>query len=328
MENKREIWIDLLKVVSSFLVILLHSIINGLDHPPVTYSLILYYIGVFAVPIFFMINGYLQLDKTYSYNNCIKKIKNILIACFMWSTFIVILIKGHRIVDIFYNVCLGFLQEGFLWHFWFLGALAILYAFLPIFQKLFKTHKLYYVITILLIFICISIDLLNIYLNHNGYGIIKDNVCQIFRLWTWITYYFIGGCIKKGHFQNKKIVNIYSTLFVIVIAIIYQFLLSYTLYSNRYAESFYDSYIIIGCVTMIFATIKNIKVKKTFLTKLAPYTLGVYLIHPLIIDILKQTILFGDNIINLIWSIGIFCLCILFTSIIYKIPLINRSVKI
>ena len=73
MENKKEVWIDLIKVFSSFLVIILHSITNGLEHPPVPYSFIFYYVGVFAVPLFFMINGYLQVAKTHSYNYCLKK---------------------------------------------------------------------------------------------------------------------------------------------------------------------------------------------------------------------------------------------------------------
>ena len=77
---KRERWLDLIKVIACFLVVTLHTVRDGLDEGRNNIGLILFDLGVFAIPLFFMVNGYLQLRKEkVSYKYCFKKIIRIFI---------------------------------------------------------------------------------------------------------------------------------------------------------------------------------------------------------------------------------------------------------
>ena len=77
MESKveRNISLDVLKVLSCFSIVALHifgrknNLLNG----------IVYYISTFAIPIFFMVNGFLLMrKKEISYKYIVKKIYKIL----------------------------------------------------------------------------------------------------------------------------------------------------------------------------------------------------------------------------------------------------------
>ena len=76
--TKREYNIDLLKILATYLVIILHSACSGVGYKVFDISLFIYYIGGFAVPLFFMINGYLQLQKQNDYKYVFHKIMRIL----------------------------------------------------------------------------------------------------------------------------------------------------------------------------------------------------------------------------------------------------------
>ena len=70
--KERETWLDFIKIVACFLVVMLHTISYGLSENVITPSLLVYYIGTFAIPLFFMVNGYLQLRRKVSYKYVIK----------------------------------------------------------------------------------------------------------------------------------------------------------------------------------------------------------------------------------------------------------------
>ena len=71
----RENWIDLCKIISTLLVIFLHTINIGIATNKKNFALLFYNIGVFAVPLFFMVNGYLQLGRIKNYKYAFKKEK-------------------------------------------------------------------------------------------------------------------------------------------------------------------------------------------------------------------------------------------------------------
>ena len=86
VKKKRNIGIDLIKIIACILVITLHSL-SPVD-PVVSnniFNLSMYYAGTLAIPIFFMSSGYFVLNKTsISYVYSFKRIKNILIVVFSW----------------------------------------------------------------------------------------------------------------------------------------------------------------------------------------------------------------------------------------------------
>lgn len=77
MIQKRNIGIDLIKIIACILVITLHSL--SPEDPIVfnnTLNLSLYYVGKLAIPIFFMASGYFVINKpSVSYIYSFKRIK-------------------------------------------------------------------------------------------------------------------------------------------------------------------------------------------------------------------------------------------------------------
>lgn len=333
MKENRKCWIDICKITAMFLVIILHTVCNGIKDNRKDISLLIYYFGTFAIPLFFMVNGYLQLNKVKNYKYVVKKILNIFFVCFIWNIPIAIfklVINGEHL-NIVGNVFLNYIQKGYFWQFWFLGALILIYIFLPLFQKLFNRTDKYKFFTILLVIVSSLIDLFNI-VNNNFFenDIIKNIIPQIFRIWTWLTYFFIGGLIRKSDplkkLDNKKLIII--TFILLLITILYAYAFSNNLYSSLFAENLYDSFIVIATTFLIFNCFSRIQVSYKLITDIGKLNMGVYIIHPTIIKIFKYFNLLYNNYLNIIFAFLIFVICIIITKIISKIPYLNRIIKI
>lgn len=333
MKEERKCWIDICKITAMFLVIILHTVCNGIKDNQKDFSLLIYYLGTFAIPLFFMVNGYLQLNKVKDYKYVLKKILNIFIVCFIWNLPIVVfklVVEGEN-SNIISNVFFNYVQKGYFWQFWFLGALILIYIFLPLIQKLFNKTEKYKFFTILLIIVSSLVDLFNI-INNNflGNDIIKNIIPQVFRIWTWLTYFFIGGLIRKNEplkrIDNKKLITI--TLVLLFITIFYAYTFSNILYSNLYAENLYDSFIVIVTTIFIFNCFSRIQISNKLITDMGKLNMGVYIIHPTIIKIFKYFNLLYNNYLNVLFSIIIFIICIIIAKIISKIPYLNKIIKI
>lgn len=241
-----------------------------------------------------------------------------------------LVIKGKN-SNLFNNVFLNYIQKEYFWQFWFLGALILIYIFLPLIQKLFNKTDKYKFITILLIIVSFLVDLFNI-VNNNflGNDIIKNSIPQVFRIWTWLTYFFIGGLVRKNDplkkVDNKKLVII--TIVSLFITVLYAYNFSNILYSNLYAENLYDSFIVIVTTFLIFNCFSRIKISNKLVIDVGKLNMGVYIIHPTIIKIFKYFNLLNNNYLNIIFSIIIFIICIIIIKIISKIPYLNRIIKI
>lgn len=65
--------------------------------------------------------------------------------------------------------------------------------FVPLFNYLMKMHReAYFFIFFILLFISLIFDLYN---HFSRKAPLQTNVIQTFRIWTWGTYYMLGGAI-------------------------------------------------------------------------------------------------------------------------------------
>lgn len=333
VKEKRKSWIDICKIIAMFLVIILHTVCNGIKDNQKDLSLLIYYFGTFAIPLFFMVNGYLQLNKIKDYKYVLKKILNIFIVCFIWNIPIVIfkLVLEGESSNIISNVFFNYIQKGYFWQFWFLGALILIYIFLPLIQKLFNETDKYKFITILLIIVCSLVDLFNI-INNNflGNGLIRNRIPQVFRIWTWMTYFFIGGLVRKNDplkkVNNKKLVAI--TFVALFVTVLYAYNFSNILYSDLFAENLYDNIIVIITTFLIFNSFSRLHSSYKLIIDIGELNMGVYIIHPTIIKIFNYFNLLYNNYLNIFFAAIIFIICIIITKIISKIPYLNKIIKI
>ena len=87
MTKKRNVNLDGLKLLACFAVIGLHVFTYNYNNTIITY---IHYMCGYAVPIFFLVNGYLILNKkevTYTYTA--KKILKILFLVVLWNLFFI-----------------------------------------------------------------------------------------------------------------------------------------------------------------------------------------------------------------------------------------------
>lgn len=335
MEKKeRNKNLDLIKIIACFMVVCLHSVIDGLNTKNLNVGLIFYYFGVFAIPLFFMVNGFLQLKKeTIRYKYCLKKILKIITITFILNIFVVIfkyLIK-HDLNNIFINTfeCL-FLQKGMLDHLWFLGTICLIYITLPLLNKFCNKGNNIFFLTIILIILCWIIDSINIRNNFIGEEIIRKTIKQPFRLWTWFTYFCIGGCISKHSIINIKLNKLLIPFFFFSIIII-SLGIKY-LYGDMYAENAYDNIFVMITSILIFIYINNMNLNSNTINKIinifSPLVMGIYIFHPFIVRIIRKIIGGQNNFINFGIAIVSFVLCGGISYIINKIPKVNNIIKL
>ena len=319
--------ISLLKILSCFAVLALHTQRNY--NLMIVHNPILYYFSRYAIPIFFMVNGFLILSKERANDYYIKKIKSIIIFIIIWSLILGILKKSNPF-DILLK---SMLSEGTLSIFWFFWALIIIYTFNMIIRKIIhnKNNKK----NILLIFfvffiICLVVDIFQfIYFRKTGI-FFKICIPQTFRIWTWIMYFYLGGIINKiiRACKNIKFLLIFLIFIVLsILSVILQYYLFCVLSNKINSEYIYDNIIIILWSISLFLLINRIKINRNALKKVITFvedkTTGVYPIHILFIKVFNLT--YHTN--GWLYSTIIWVMLILFSIISTYILSLNKITK-
>ena len=102
----------------------------------------------------------------------------------------------------------------------------------------------------------------------------------------------------------------------------------YKLYGNLYAENFYSSFIIILTTFLIFISLSKMNIKSGSLSKLSNLSMGVYIIHPFILNILNKFLVFNNNYLLIITMILALICSFTFSYVISKIPMLKELIKI
>lgn len=321
--------VDLLKVLACIAVVGLHTLQKDVS----LINLVVYYLCGFAVPVFFASSGYFLLNRgIISVSYIVRKILNILRVVIIWNVLIILsqymLMVLYRqnisfsIMNVIRTIIKSLLQKGVLWQFWYFGALMIIYFFLPILSNLVKKGYALRVWSVLT-FMCIFFQVVSCIIGRP----IQKNVVQTFRLWTWLQYFILGSFIdkillkfKQVPFQIHFVLMCISTIWIVL----YQVVMGKYLLHNSYAEYFYDSVFTIIWVILIFTWVIRLKLTVKFrrlIDKLAPQTMGVYIIHPLLIRLCSHFIEVHQVTVAFIYFIVILSIAFVISYLINRTPL-------
>ena len=312
--------IDLIRVIACAAVVGLHTFPKDLS----VYTALLYYLCGFAVPFFFMSSGYFLLNRSkvsceYAKNRCVGIIKTVFAWSCLWHVlkFVkqggfnkTIVIDFSSIVKTFAG---AFVQRGTLWQFWYLGALLIIYMLLPFLSKLSSRNKRILLLTCGIISISIQI------VSFKCGKPIQKYVTQTFRIWTWLFYFLLGGQIKIIKAQISTYISIVSHFWICadytVIVILFENYVGCKKILEAgealHAEYFYDSFCEMVWIVIVFSFLLRINLSKRcskFVMELASLTMGIYIIHPMVLAITIKII--GNNsIFNsiLCWFVTTLC---------------------
>ena len=292
MKNTSRTWIDICRIISIFGVVLLHTsatvVINKDIGSFEWWMGNIYDSSVrWCVPVFIMISGALLLSPEKTKNKTLfykKRVYRIIPALVFWS-FVFILwdiiishINGHYMN---FSQVLKKIKTGTPhYHLWFLYMIPMLYLITPFLTSMMKKVSPKYTTLLLIVLFIISILF---------YFIKRENTLFIFSFIPYVSYFICGKYISEKNTESYKTIS-----FIIFFSmIIFTAILTYFLCEVRGIGQglyFYD-YISITIIPMsisLFIIIKNIKFNfkfKSIIPKISGLCFGVYLVHPLILEL-------------------------------------------
>lgn len=318
--------LDLIKCIACFSVVGLHAI--GMS------DYTIYYLCGCGVPLFFMVNGYLMFSKeSIDYIYISKKIWQLLKIVFFWNLLITIpvLIFRHKFVNPILLSFNSLLQKGYMWHFWFFGAMLMLYLILPPLHTFIKKGIRFHLLTVFILFILCVIDTqISIYLSYP----IQKLLPQSLRLWIWLFFLLVGGLIPSLMPQIRKIPLYMHIGLLVLSAIIDNYAnkhIGLYIYQNRLAEYFYDELTSIIFYIALFTLLLRITLNPKhgkIISSCSELTIGIFIIHPILLAGVQNFFPpFGKPEIYIFWilltSISAFIVCIAL-----KIPFIKELFRL
>ena len=287
---------------------------------------------IWGSPVFIMISGYLLIGSSATgnfYQFIKKRLNKIIIPLIFWNIIYYIYNNFDHLslTDFLYQL----LHAGTHSHLYFLNVMVGLYFITPYLSSIIPKIKLSIVVPILII-------LSSIY--HYSYCFLGfprlDNILVIFI--PYIGYYLAGYWI--GHltyFKYQKIFSIFSIIFFVVSILITRKL--FFIFETNDQDTILVSRLslpVAAIAISLFYYLINITNRTLsrlrFLTPVSQLTFGIYLIHPLILGILRSSQFFSALMSQSYWIwlfllfISTSTLSILLTYIINKLPILRRVI--
>lgn len=300
----RTIYIDYLKVFALISIVLVHSSGHYTDIDNINWEVanIYHSIGRAGVPLFFIISGALILSKIkISYLETINKtFYRIILPLIIWSLIYIIYKKIFIDTDIniFKHIIASFFrpESG---HLWFMYTIAGMYLLYPILQDIERSKYKY--IFILWVFSVSLIPFIHLLFTN-------ENIQFKRNMFVYLGFPILGYLLLKAKIQKKMIITLLTilTLLLSLYLIIYlnqQFSIQYKEYTTYFHYNI--NFLILIYTISIFILFKLLfnsskKQKISFFYKsilfLSKYSLGIYLIHIIILYFVQKNLIFIADI--------------------------------
>lgn len=328
--KEKSFGVDILRIVSMICVVLLHTVSNGLrtDIGSDTWNTInlLSSFATCAVPVFFMISGYLILssENTLSVSYTItNRIPRLVIPLFLWSVIYIILqanmyhINRGAVLDLvsIWDSIFTIWQKECAVHFWFMYYLIPLYLIAPFIKKACDESKDRVIVYILILWgITLLLNTVSKFADDqykNMFSIAFIN--NIDFVGGYGGYFLLGWYIGKKEFKFGILVRIVAiAIGIYTVHLIASGTEYYTMQAGEYDEWIKSYKSIAVCVLSIcvFVLFKDIRIRyslpKHIIQWLSSVCYGVYLCHNIILymiaelDLGKNT---GDEMFRNFWYV-------------------------
>lgn len=326
MSARRDINIDLIRALSCIGVLGLHCFQEHL----MSINLIIYRLCGFAIPMFFVTSGYFLVLTKHDIKNCLRRISKVCVIIILWNLLFWFILQAKNLlatqnisfIELPTSILKGLIQQGRFWHFWYLAALMLVYAVLPFINRFMMKSQKRRLLGLWLIFLTIGVllQLLSEFAYHKS---VQRLVVQPLRLWTWLQYFLLGGVLRiyRDKWNGKRKESLIAMIGLTVIAQLWQMLMGNQIHV-LYGEAFYDSITTVLWVSALFIFVMNLNITTgltRFVEVVAPCTMGIYIIHPLIIRYMKR-VLFPDTFMK---SLALF---IILTGVSFGITYVMKRI--
>lgn len=333
--GKRLIGLDILKILACYGVVAIHTI-----NP--TYGIvnrIIQLFTVFAVPVFFTINGFLILKKDVTYKYILNKIAKILLVTFIWEILLTVMwFAFYREIRPFWKSWpMDFIQWGTFFQFWFLGSLIIIYLAAPLIKKLLnKSKKAYFSILILLFAVCAVLNVVQCFFQVQ----FTDNVIQTFKLWIWLFYFMAGGalavyyneCLKL--YKKHKPIILISAFLLIIVSFIWM-LFCKGIFGRLHVGGYYDAATVtLSIVLIVFLSTRINRLPARLVSMiglLSKCSMGVYIIHAILLELVTKFFpIFAQesSLWNVLYWLFVSLISTLIIIVIYKTKILRYIISL
>ena len=278
-----------------------------------------------AVPVFFMISGAVLIrdDRNTTYSEVYKYCRRILLALLFFGTMFSMIeifmdektLSFQMFSEAFFNVLIGKSWA----HLWYLYSIIGIYLILPLINTFVsraetKTVVIFMILLVVFLFIFPVIN-----------NIFDITIFFSIPIGSYTVLYFVTGKLLYQVSFNNKYKKFFSSLVLIVLSLLVVLINANG--DNRYLG--YDSPIVGGMAVCIFIIIKGIDIKNSgLLWKFDRLCFGVYLIHPVFINMFYKffkitPLCFGEE-----YLVGVFFFWLGFIAVSYLTSYFMSKVKI
>ena len=343
MNNNRTIQFDVLKIIAAFAVVWLHTSAQNFDecYPSFEWDIRNFYDSLvrWSVPIFIMVSGALFLNQNKQIKIRTLYSKNIirLVLVFLFWSFVYCAYGG-----IGENGCIGFIENILYgpFHFWFLKVLIGLYICVPILRPVVTNTKseLYFICLSLVTAFIIPMLFPFIGFFSDAARNYAEKSYDAFNIKIALGYvgYFVLGHYLSHLVVSKNVKKCLCLLGVMSVVAVCGFT---KFASNNIGVPWvglyaYNNLFVLFEASAVFVVLKDIRISQKYydvLIRLSKLSLGVYVIHPLVMSIMLD--LWGINSASLnplffipVFAVMIFVVSYSFSYVMSKVPLIKKFI--
>jgi len=338
-------YINLLRILAIFAVIYVHVstwMTNSIT--PLSFN---WWVGnwihsitLWSIPVFVMVSGALLLDESRNETPISfykKRAQRIGVPLVFWTFFYLVVRKvvGHEELTAGYTIKLILTANPY-YHLWFLYMIAGLYLVTPLLRTYIRQsspiERIFLIVMILVL--ASSYSLIN--------SLYLDNETSIFTIFVpYLGYYLCGYQLQL--IDPRKIPPKYLAA-VLIFCVIYVAMLTDVFVKTLgqpNGKFLYDSFsppVIVMSLAVFWAACfisqhtKPLQgLLKTATERLASATLGIYVLHPVVLEYIRDRLGKHSTDSNFLLGLAVvpvitFIVCYLLTSLIMRIPFLRRVV--
>lgn len=280
-----------LRVFACFFVVFLHAGAPVLHSFGTGWEVAAFYSAIArpCVPVFLMLTGYLMLNREDTPIAFYKKKYLKILIPFVFYSFLYYLVEyslGNKksILGFFPE----FINEPTKYHLWYLYTLVGIYAAFPFIQKVFNRSSQNELRGIIIFWTLLGIALPTLRVAFNV-KISFMGIAQFSWFSSLLTYVFVGGYIRKFHKQSQ----FYSWVTLVAPVLMFIAAVSGSIVKGYADESYFRYeliFVFLYSVSIFHLFIKFCKKEPNMIvTSIASCSFGIYLIHVLILVLLKKS---------------------------------------
>lgn len=308
--NTRYVYSDLLKIISAFTVVFLHTTCNIYNQfsPEWNKQLVINTLTTFAVPCFMLISGAFLLNKEEENIGVFykKRLPKIIIPTLFWSIIFILfraMILGEELS--IKAALFEMIYKEQYWHLWFMYPLITLYIISPILQMLYKRtndREKIYIISVVFVLPGLILTVVTTMMKWIP-------MSQLFWGFPWLGYFFLGAVLTaipvSKYIEKRKwiivgLIGSYYLLFVCTYVI--------SQVAKQPRKDFFggDKLPVMLFAISVFCLMYSYegrlqkisqKMKKIIAT-VASVSMGIYFVHPLVMHFVGNIKILGIEFTN------------------------------